>query len=103
MTNSSNDLALLIAAPQPGDKAMSRDQAAMTQALLARGLSADEILCLHGRLDWPLVIAFLQAAAVASQGGAKVRFSSTSAATASLPVIRRKRRGPACCSATRRT
>ncbi len=55
-------LALLIAAPQPGESAMLRDQAAMVEALLARGLSADQILCLHGRLDRPLVTAFLQAA-----------------------------------------
>lgn len=41
---------------------MLRDQAAMVEALLARGLSADQILCLHGRLDRPLVTAFLQAA-----------------------------------------
>lgn len=41
---------------------MLRDQAAMTEALLARGLPADCILALHGRLDRPLVTAFLQAA-----------------------------------------
>jgi len=34
----------------------------MAQALLARGFAASEILCLHGRLDRPLVTAFLQAA-----------------------------------------
>lgn len=34
----------------------------MAQALLARGFSADQILSLHGRLDRPLVTAFLQAA-----------------------------------------
>ena len=41
---------------------MDRDQAAMAQTLLARGFAASEILCLHGRLDRPLVLAFLQAA-----------------------------------------
>ena len=41
---------------------MYRDLSAMAQALLVRGFSADQILCLHGRLDRPLVIAFLQAA-----------------------------------------
>lgn len=41
---------------------MLRDQAAMTAALLARGLPKDHILALHGRLDRPLVTAFLQAA-----------------------------------------
>ena len=57
-----NHLALLIAAPQPSEVAMLRDQTAMTQALLARGLPADQILCLHGRLDRPLVVEFLQTA-----------------------------------------
>lgn len=55
-------LAILIAAPQPGESAMYRDQASMTGALLDRGFSADRILCLHGQLDRPLVTAFLQAA-----------------------------------------
>jgi len=58
----SNHLALLIAAPHPGETAMFNDLTAMTQALLARGFSADQILSLHGRLDRPLVVAFLQAA-----------------------------------------
>lgn len=61
-TRTYHHLALLIAAPHPGELAMSCDLTAMTQALLARGLSADEILCLHGRLDRPLVVEFLQAA-----------------------------------------
>ena len=47
---------------------MFRDQAAMTQVMLGRGLSADEILCLHGRLDRPLVTAFLQAASRRAAG-----------------------------------
>ena len=38
---------------------MDRDQAAMAQTLLARGFAASEILCLHGRLDRPLVIGVL--------------------------------------------
>jgi hypothetical protein len=54
-------LALLIAAPQAGEMAMYRNQLAMAEALLARGCAADEILCLHGRLDRPLVLAALQA------------------------------------------
>ena len=70
MTNSSYHLALLIAAPQPGDEAMSRDQAAMARALLARGFAASEILCLHGRLDRPLVVAFLLAASRRAEGWA---------------------------------
>jgi hypothetical protein len=57
-----NHLALLLAAPQPGETAMLRDQAAMTAALLARGLPADRILALQGQLDRPRVTAFLQAA-----------------------------------------
>jgi hypothetical protein len=60
--NPFHQLSLLIAAPHPGEVEMYRDQAAMAEALLGRGLSADEILCLHGRLDRPLVTAFLQAA-----------------------------------------
>jgi hypothetical protein len=35
----SNHLALLIAAPHPGEEAMYRDLTAMVQALLARGLT----------------------------------------------------------------
>ncbi len=42
----STRLALLIAAPQPGETAMLRDQAAMVDGLLAHGFSADQILCL---------------------------------------------------------
>lgn len=49
----SNRLALLIAAPQPGETAMRRDQAAMAEALLARGLAANEILSLHDPLARP--------------------------------------------------
>jgi hypothetical protein len=60
--DASYQLALLIAAPHPGETVMFNDQTAMIQALLARGFSADQILCLHGRLDRALVIAFLQAA-----------------------------------------
>jgi hypothetical protein len=46
-----NHLALLLAAPQPGETAMLRDQAAMAAALLARGLTSDQILTLHDPLD----------------------------------------------------
>ena len=60
--DASHRLALLIAAPQPGEEAMYHDMSAMAQALLGRGFSADEILRLHGRLDRPLVIAFMRAA-----------------------------------------
>ena len=60
--NTPNHLALLLAAPQPGETAMLADQAAMTAALLDRGLPADRILALQGQLDSPRVTAFLQAA-----------------------------------------
>jgi hypothetical protein len=53
--------AILIAVPQPGETAMHRDQLAMAEALLARGFAADDILCLHDRLDRLLVLAALQA------------------------------------------
>ena len=60
--NTPNHLALLLAAPQPGETDMLADQAAMTAALLDRGLPADRILALQGQLDSPRVTAFLQAA-----------------------------------------
>ncbi|MBP8107374.1 MAG: hypothetical protein KBG20_00280 [Caldilineaceae bacterium] len=59
-TMNPNQLALLIAAPQEGEPAMHNDMTAMTQALLDRGLSADRILSLHGRLDRTLVLACLR-------------------------------------------
>ena len=58
-----NQLALLIAGPQPGEAAMFNDMAAMAQALQERGLPADQIRMLHGHLDRPLVLAFLESAA----------------------------------------
>lgn len=61
MTASAPHLAFLLAAPQPGETAMHRDQLAMAEALLGRGFAADDILCLHGRLDRTLVLAALQA------------------------------------------
>lgn len=84
-------LALLIAAPQLGDEAMSRDQAVMTQALLGRGYAADEILCLHGRLNRPLVISFLQAAsrrAVGVAPGNEEAFSDWTTTEVALTVVR---------------
>jgi hypothetical protein len=61
---------------------MLPDQAAMTAALLARGLPADRILALHGRLDRPLGTAFLQAAAGEPRDGTTARSSSTSSSRA---------------------
>lgn len=57
-----NNLTLLIAAAPPGEPAMHNDLRAMTQAMLARGLSTDHIFSLHGQLDRPLALAFLRAA-----------------------------------------
>jgi hypothetical protein len=55
-------LAVLIAAPHSGESAMYHDMTAMARALRGRGYAADQILCLHGRLDRQLVVACLQAA-----------------------------------------
>jgi len=55
-------VALLIAAPPPGETAMHNDLLAMAQALLDRGLPADHIFSLHGQLDRSLVLAFLRVA-----------------------------------------
>ena len=41
---------------------MIRDQAAMVQVLLDRGLPPERILCIHGQLDRSLMLAFVQAA-----------------------------------------
>jgi hypothetical protein len=59
ITQNHQNLAFLIAAPQPGESAMHNDQAAIGKALLSRGLPADHILLLHGRLDRKLVLAAL--------------------------------------------
>lgn len=59
ITNNDDALALLIAAPQPGERAMHNDQTVLAQALLTHGLPADHILLLHGRLDRYLVLAAL--------------------------------------------
>ncbi len=58
----SNQLALLIAAPHPGDAAMYNDMIAMATALRRRGLQADHILSWHGPLDRPSTSALLQLA-----------------------------------------
>ena len=62
VTHNTPQLALLIAAPQPGETAMRRDQAAMAEALLARGIAADRLLSLHDPLDRLQALAFLDAA-----------------------------------------
>ena len=60
---SPSQIALLIAAPPtPDEPAMHNDLRAMTQALLACGLTADRIFSLHGQVDRALVLAFLRAA-----------------------------------------
>ena len=61
--NKSHQLAVLIASPiKAGEAAIHNDMTAMSQALQGRGFSTDQILPLHGRLDRPQVVAFLQAA-----------------------------------------
>ncbi len=57
-----NQLALLIAGPQAGEAAMFNDMAAMTQALQKRGFPTDQIRILHGHLDRPLLLTFLESA-----------------------------------------
>ncbi len=61
-SNQAHQLGILIAAPQPGEAAMYNDMTAVARALQGRGYSADQILCLHGRMDRRLVAACLQAA-----------------------------------------
>jgi len=61
-SNQARQLGILIAAPHPGEAAMYNDMTAMARALQGRGYSADQILCLHGRMDRHLVLACLQAA-----------------------------------------
>ena len=57
-----HQLAILIARPFAGESAMYNDMTAMAQGLVARGFLTDQIFCLHGRLDRPLVLSFVQAA-----------------------------------------
>lgn len=59
-THKKNSLALLIAGPHPGENAMHNDQTVIAQALFTRGIPADHILSLHGRLDRHLVLAALE-------------------------------------------
>lgn len=61
-SNQPHQLGILIAAPQRGESAMYNDMTAVARALQGRGYSADQILCLHGRMDRQLVVACLQAA-----------------------------------------
>jgi len=59
MPESANRLALLIGAPHRGEAAMHGDVQAFYDALIARGLSSDDLLVLEGRLDRELVLSFL--------------------------------------------
>ena len=52
-------LAILIGAPHQDQVAMHHDLVAMYDALRRRGLSAEEILCLEGKLDHQLLRDFL--------------------------------------------
>lgn len=55
-------LALLIAAPWPGETAMHNDLVAMYDSLRLRGFLTGEILALEGFLSRRLLLAFLRAA-----------------------------------------
>jgi hypothetical protein len=61
-------LALLIAAPMPGEAAMHDDLAAMYGALRARGFRPDEILVLDGPVRRELLAAFLRDASARVAG-----------------------------------
>ena len=54
-------LALLVGAPHLNQTSMHYDIAAMYAALQRRGITAEEILCLEGRLDRRLFLDFLSA------------------------------------------
>lgn len=54
-------LAVLIGAPQFDQTSMHYDIAAMYAAMRRRGVTAEEILCLEGRLDRRLLLDFLNA------------------------------------------
>ena len=59
--NSSSQLAILIGAPHKDQTSMHHDLVAMYEALHERGLAADQILCLEGKLDRRLLLGFLEA------------------------------------------
>ena len=100
--DASHHLALLIAAPHAGETAMFNDLTTMAQALLARGFSADQILCLHRRLDRSLVIAFLQAASRRVAGWSEGSVFLHVSGHGFFNGDATKKRGPASCSATRK-
>lgn len=60
-TEISARLAVLIGSPHRDQASMHHDLAAMFQALKRRGLASEEILCLEGALDRPLLLDFLRA------------------------------------------
>lgn len=90
LPSSRNRLALLIASPQNGEKAMHNDLVAMREALLARGFRRDEILELEGELDRPRVVAFLAAAsrrtASWESGGVFLHYTGHGSLTSSDPA-----------------
>lgn len=63
-------LALLIGAPWRGEAAMHGDVQAIYEALAARGLSADELLAVEGRLDRDLLLGALDAVRARAAGWA---------------------------------
>src|SRR5262249_52818472 len=61
-TNGARRLALLVAAPWPGETAMHDDLVAVHEALRLRGFLPEEILVLEGHLQRSALMTFFQAA-----------------------------------------
>jgi hypothetical protein len=59
MNTKNSRLALLIAAPHNGEAGMHNDVVAMYDALLARGLSSEDILVLEGKLNRKLLMSLV--------------------------------------------
>jgi hypothetical protein len=59
MNAQNSQLALLIASPHNGNSGMHNDVVAMHDALLARGLSLEDILLLEGKLNRKLLMSLI--------------------------------------------
>ena len=78
---------------------MYNDMTAIAQVLVSRGFLTDQIFCLHGRLDRPLVLYIRAGRQPPGRGvGAMARSFCTSAAMASSPGKLRQKHEPVCCS-----
>jgi hypothetical protein len=55
------ELAVLFGVPHEGEISMHNDVAAMYDALRARGLAPEQIICLEGQLDRQMMLGFLVA------------------------------------------